>query len=224
MVLFYNCESCQICHEMSPIFIYIHVGQRCVILAFSFDVFLGLKDFLSHVTGGAFNEILSRLSCGSLANSMWYGNFFWLKRSSTFMTAWRVSTAASVSSVSTFSGMPDILRLSRRPWCSNWSSLAFCSMIVHFKGLISLFLVSSSSFNVFNCLCILLEIGSANSWRLGWIICFSWLLISGDLRAAAKHKIKWSRSILSWSFIVIQSVVEPDLTMTMLWYAYAHRF
>ena len=51
--------------------------------------------------------------------------------------------------------------------------------------------------NAFNCLCISLEIRSANSCRLCWIICFNWPLISGDLRAAPRHKIKWSASILS---------------------------
>ena len=74
------------------------------------------------------------------------------------MAAQRVSMAASVSSYYIFSGMPDNSRLSRRPCCANWSCLAFCSMIVLFNALISLSVVSSSSFNGFNCLYISLEI------------------------------------------------------------------
>ena len=169
--------------------LFIYTLVKDVLLAFSFNVFLGLKDFLSDVTAGTSHENLSWLSCGSLANSMWYGNFLWLKRGSTFMAAQRVSTAASVSSFS--SSQECLISSGYHAAHAVLTGLAFCSMIVIFKAQISLFLVSSSSCKGFNCLCISLEIWSANSCRLGWIICFSWPLISGDLRAAPRH-IKWN--------------------------------
>ena len=147
---FHNCEFfwSNLPWSESDLHLYTCWSNMCL-PTFSFNDFLGLKDFLSDITGGAFNENLSRLSCGSLANFMWYGNLLWLKQGSTFMAAQKVSIATPVSSFSTFSGMLDILRLSRRSCCSIWSSLTFCSMIVLFKALSSLSLISSSSFNGF---------------------------------------------------------------------------
>ena len=84
---------------------------------------------------------------------------------STFMAAQRVSTAASVSSFS--SSQECLISSGYHAAHAVLTGLAFCSMIVIFKAQISLFLVSSLSCKGFYCLCISLEIRSANSCRLG---------------------------------------------------------
>ena len=69
-----------------------------------------------------------------------------------------------------------------------------------------------------NFLCNSLEIRSANSSRLGCVICCSRSTISGDLRAAARQKIKWSGFISGP--IVEWSVVKPDLGITVIWHSH----
>ena len=103
--------------------------------------------------------------CETAISCAWTGG-------STLIAAQSVRTAASVSSDASFSGIPAILRLSRRPCRSSWSSLSFWSLIVFFSSLISLSLASSASLKGFNCLCNSLEIRSANSSLLGWVISF----------------------------------------------------
>ena len=193
---FYNCESFapNLPWSESDLYLYTRWLKMCYsrsVLMF----FLALKTFclmlrLEHSMRTCRDFLVAAWPtlCDTAISCGWSGG-------STFMAAQRVSTAASVSSFS--SSQECLISPGYHAAHAVLTGLAFCSMIVIFKAQISLFLVSSSSCKGFNCFCISLEIRSANSCRLGWIICFSWPLISGDLRAAPRHKMKWSGSILS---------------------------
>ena len=89
-----------------------------------------------------------------------------------------------------------------------------------FSTFFSWSLAHSSSLYGCNCLCNSADI----SFSKFLVVLLNYLFwpnnISGDLRAAARHNIKWPGLI--WPVIIVQSqsVIKPDLSITMLWHFY----
>ena len=126
--------SGQVGPESSEVLFYVYTFQQFIFLSFSFDVFLARKTRSLMLRVENFTRIGRGFPSAALPtrwdtaiSSGWTGG-------STLIAAHRVMTAASVSSDSSTSGIPDILKLSRRPCCSSWHSLSFCSAIVLFNS------------------------------------------------------------------------------------------
>ena len=109
----------------------------------------------------------------------------------TFICSQILRMAPSVSSWPGFSGMPTILRLSRRPCCSISSISVFWSFMIFFSLCNSAFVSSSCFLRGVIWRWTSADTASANSWSLGETILlgchFSHIVINGSNRARSLY-------------------------------------